>query len=243
MRMPNLLHDSVPVGKDDTQNVPVRTVGSSKKHAFDAKSHVDLLQSLRLADIDRAGKVAGARFFYLTGRGVMLGLAIQQFALNELAKRGYTAIDPPYLLRRQAIEGATDLHDFEDVIYLLVACLNHGIHPVVPEQGSVGASGDLAPLAHIALVLIGEGEAGAPLGGGPEPGAEALRRAGLSPVVLEAKEGLALINGTQPSTAIVAKPRGPPMNPVCAATKRRAPSARSARMTRADPHPVSPATL
>jgi histidine ammonia-lyase len=83
----------------------------------------------------------------------------------------------------------------------LVALLNHRVHPVVPSRGSVGASGDLAPLAHLALVLIGEGFAwGA---SGPEPGAAALRRAGLSPVTPAAKEGLALINGTQPSAALL----------------------------------------
>jgi histidine ammonia-lyase len=82
----------------------------------------------------------------------------------------------------------------------LVALLNARIHPVIPSQGSVGASGDLAPLAHLALALVGEGEvfyAGRRL-----PAAEALRGAGLGPVTLEAKEGLALINGTQLTTAV-----------------------------------------
>jgi histidine ammonia-lyase len=82
-----------------------------------------------------------------------------------------------------------------DVVERLLDLLNHGVHPVIPEQGSVGASGDLAPLSHLALVLLGEGEAehrGAVL-----TGAEALRRAGLEPLRLQAKEGLALNNGTQ----------------------------------------------
>jgi len=85
---------------------------------------------------------------------------------------------------------------------LLVACLNRGIHPCVPEQGSVGASGDLAPLAHVALLLIGEGEC--EFEGRRIAAAEALGAAGLAPVTLEAKEGLALINGTQLMTAITA---------------------------------------
>jgi histidine ammonia-lyase len=83
---------------------------------------------------------------------------------------------------------------------LLVEMLNRGVHPRVPSRGSVGASGDLAPLAHLALPLVGEGECmfeGRTLGGG-----EALRAAGLTPVVLEPKEGLALINGTQLMTAL-----------------------------------------
>ena len=90
----------------------------------------------------------------------------------------------------------------------LIAMLNAGLHPCVPSRGSVGASGDLAPLAHLALVLIGEGEAfdleQRRAAGSRLPGAEALRRAGLAPITLGAKEGLALINGTQPSAAVLA---------------------------------------
>jgi len=87
-----------------------------------------------------------------------------------------------------------------ELVELLVALLNAGVHPVIPEKGSVGASGDLAPLAHLALVAIGEGEAffrGERMAGG-----EALRRVGLQPLALAAKEGLALLNGTQAMTAV-----------------------------------------
>ncbi len=81
------------------------------------------------------------------------------------------------------------------VVDTLLAMLGRGVHPVIPSQGSVGASGDLAPLAHLASVLIGEGEA--TFEGERLPGAEAMRRAGVTPIALEAKEGLSLINGTQ----------------------------------------------
>ena len=87
-----------------------------------------------------------------------------------------------------------------ELLELLVGLLNAGVHPVIPEKGSVGASGDLAPLAHLALVVVGEGEAfyrGERIDGG-----EALRRAGLKPLQLTAKEGLALLNGTQAMTAV-----------------------------------------
>ncbi len=87
-----------------------------------------------------------------------------------------------------------------EVVALIGAMLARGVMPVIPEKGSVGASGDLAPLAHMAAVMIGEGEA--VVGGARLPGAEALARVGLAPVVLAAKEGLALINGTQVSTAL-----------------------------------------
>ena len=87
-----------------------------------------------------------------------------------------------------------------EVIEALLALLNAGALPAVPSKGSVGASGDLAPLAHLSLVLIGEGEA--MLGDRLVPGAEAMRHAGLSPLALGPKEGLALLNGTQVSTAL-----------------------------------------
>ena len=86
-----------------------------------------------------------------------------------------------------------------ETLEALVALLNHGVHPRVPSRGSVGASGDLAPLAHLALVLVGEGETIAGVSG-----RDALAAAGLQPVTLEPKEGLALINGTQFSTAVLA---------------------------------------
>src|SRR5579883_3213493 len=85
------------------------------------------------------------------------------------------------------------------VVELLLHLLNRGVHPVVPSQGSVGASGDLAPLAHLALVLVGEGAA--EYQGVVGPGLEVLHRAGLAPLTLEAKEGLSLVNGTQLMTA------------------------------------------
>jgi histidine ammonia-lyase len=87
-----------------------------------------------------------------------------------------------------------------EVIALILECLNKGVHPVVPSQGSVGASGDLAPLSHMALTLIGEGKAA--YQGRVMNSGQALKKAGLKPVVLQAKEGLALINGTQAMTAI-----------------------------------------
>jgi histidine ammonia-lyase len=87
-----------------------------------------------------------------------------------------------------------------EIIRLIEQMLEHGVMPVIPEKGSVGASGDLAPLAHMAAAMMGEGEA--VIRGERLPAIVALRRAGLTPAVLAAKEGLALINGTQVSTAL-----------------------------------------
>ena len=87
-----------------------------------------------------------------------------------------------------------------EVLERLIDLLNHRVHPVIPSQGSVGASGDLAPLAHLALALIGEGTVHGP--DGHRPAADALSEAGLEPIALQAKEGLALINGTQAMTGL-----------------------------------------
>jgi len=89
-----------------------------------------------------------------------------------------------------------------ELVERVLAVLNAGVHPVVPCRGSVGASGDLAPLSHLALVLVGEGEA--VYGGERMAGGDALAAAGIEAIVLEAKEGLALINGTQASAAVAA---------------------------------------
>ena len=105
------------------------------------------------------------------------------------------------LLRAQSLaHGASGVRPV--VVEALVKLLNADIYPVIPSQGSVGASGDLAPLAHMALALIGEGEV--EVQGRVVPAGEALANAGIEPVVLEAKEGLALINGTQAMTSLLA---------------------------------------
>jgi histidine ammonia-lyase len=109
------------------------------------------------------------------------------------------AIRAMMLLRAQSLAlGYSGVR--RELLELILACLNRRVHPVVPSQGSVGASGDLAPLAHMALTLIGEGYT--EYDGRVVPSREAFAHAGLEPLTLEAKEGLALINGTQAMTAV-----------------------------------------
>lgn len=117
MRLPNLLHESVPTGKDENDNVPIRTWGKIPKFTFQVKDHIDLALNLDVMDIERAGKITGARFFYLKKEGVLLDMALMSFALEEMVKRGYTPIEPPFLMRRKPYEGVVALSDFEDVLY------------------------------------------------------------------------------------------------------------------------------
>jgi len=117
MRLPNILHESVPVGKDENDNVPIRTWGETPKFSFSVKDHIELGLSLDIMDIERAGKVSGARFFYLKREGVLLDMALMHFALEEMTKKGYTPIEPPFLMRRKPYEGVVALSDFEDTLY------------------------------------------------------------------------------------------------------------------------------
>lgn len=114
--IPNLLHESVPEGKDEKDNVVVRTAGNIRKMAS-AKDHVDIATSLDLMDLERAAKVSGARFFFLKNELVRMNAALISFALDFLAQKGYTPVQPPFMIRREPMEGAVILGDFEDVIY------------------------------------------------------------------------------------------------------------------------------
>lgn len=117
LSIPNILHESVPDGAGEADNIVVRTWGEPKKKDFPVKDHVDLGASLDIIDIERAAKVSGARFYYLKDDLVRLNYSIMMFALNELSEKGYCPIEPPYMLSRKAIEGAVVLSAFEDTIY------------------------------------------------------------------------------------------------------------------------------
>ncbi|MEM1543400.1 MAG: serine--tRNA ligase [Candidatus Bathyarchaeia archaeon] len=117
MRIPNLLHESVPYGQDENDNVEIRRWGSPPKFDFQPKSHIEIAKELGLVDEDRANKVAGSGFFYFKEELVLLDLAIQRFAIDFLRKRGFILVEPPFMLRRKPYEGVVDLADFETVMY------------------------------------------------------------------------------------------------------------------------------
>ena len=117
MRLPNILHESVPVGKDDTENVEIRRVGDPMTPSFPLASHGQLAVDRGWADFERAARAAGAGFYFLKGNLVLLDLALQRFAIDRLAGKGYTPVIPPYMINRRSYEGVTDLSDFEKVMY------------------------------------------------------------------------------------------------------------------------------
>jgi seryl-tRNA synthetase len=117
MRIPNILHHSVPVGKDETENVEVKKWGKIQHFGFRPKNHAEIAESLGLLDFERAAKVAGHGFAYLKGGLAMLDQAIIKLAIDHLVGKGYTLVEPPLMLKRRPYEGVTDLADFENVMY------------------------------------------------------------------------------------------------------------------------------
>ncbi len=117
MQLPNMLHESVPYGMDDGDNFELRKVGNRPAFDFEPKSHADIATALGILDLERAAKVSGAGFYYLRNELALLDYAIMHYAISRLVKKGFTLIEPPYMIRRKPYEGVTDLADFESVMY------------------------------------------------------------------------------------------------------------------------------
>ncbi len=117
LTIPNLIHESVPIGIDDSANKEIRRWGKIPEFDFKINDHIDISQNLDLVDLERAAKVAGARFYYLKNDLVRLNQALIQYALEFLASKNYSLIQPPYMINHQSMEGAVITDDFEEVIY------------------------------------------------------------------------------------------------------------------------------
>jgi len=137
-KMPNIIHESVPIGPDETYNRPVRFWGKPKvwkghleqfleqTRGFNVPyellenkplGHADYVEKYYLADTERASRVAGARFYYMFNDAVWLDLALIQYALESLARKGFTIVEPPLMLRREVLEGVISFEDFRDMVY------------------------------------------------------------------------------------------------------------------------------
>jgi seryl-tRNA synthetase len=117
MRLPNILDQSVPEGKDSSDNKVLSTWGAPSNPGFTLISHGELAEKIGGADFAGAARVSGAGFAFITGDLARLDFALQQFALNSLAKKGFTIVQPPLMLNRDVYEGVTDLADFQQVMY------------------------------------------------------------------------------------------------------------------------------
>ena len=183
------------------QRAPVGLAQDARQKVNSARAVVDKLvreNRLAYAITTGVGKLSDVRIDPAQNRQLQINL-VRSHAVGVGEPLSEEETRAMMLLRANSLaKGYSGVR--AQVIERLCEMLNHGVHPVVPSQGSVGASGDLAPLAHLALTLIGEGEAF--FKGKRMNSADALEQAGLTPLVLEAKETISLINGTQGMLAV-----------------------------------------
>ncbi|MDE1863292.1 MAG: serine--tRNA ligase [Thaumarchaeota archaeon] len=165
LTMPNLIHESVPVGKDETANKIIRKWGDLPSFGFEIRDHIDLTQRLGLVDLERAAKVSGARFYYLKNQLVKLNQALLQFALEFITERKFVPVQTPYMINRNAMEGAVIAEDFEDVIYkvegedlFLIGTSEHAIASMHSDEIIAGGS---LPLRYAGISTCFRKEAGA----------------------------------------------------------------------------------
>ena len=165
LTLPNMLHESVPIGKDDTANKEIKKWGNIPVFDFEVKDHIDLTQSLDLVDLERAAKVSGARFYYLKNQLVRLNQALLQFALDFLSEKSYTPIQTPFLINRGAMEGAIIAQDFEDVIYKIenedLYLIGTSEHAVASMHSDEIIDGKKLPLRYAGISTCFRKEAGA----------------------------------------------------------------------------------
>ena len=115
--LPNMLHESVPYGKDDTENQEIKKVGEIKKQDFELKPHQEIAENLNVADFERSAKIAGHGFYFLKGDLALLNQAIIRFAIDEIIKKGYEYMEPPLMMTRESYETGVSMEDFENVMY------------------------------------------------------------------------------------------------------------------------------
>ena len=117
LTVPNLIDRTVPIGADESANKEIKKWGNIPNFDFEVKDHIDISENLGLVDLQRAAKVAGARFYYLKNDLVRLNQALIHYAMDFLSKKEYSLLQPPYMINRESMEGAVIAEDFQEVIY------------------------------------------------------------------------------------------------------------------------------
>ena len=162
-RMPNMIHESVPDGKDDTSNIEIKKWGTPSKFDFPEKDHIAISKKLDIIDLEKAADVSGSRFYYLKGDLVKLNYALMVFAIDFMGKKGFTPIQPPYMLRKKPLEGAVYLSDFEDTIYKVdddLYLIATSEHPLAALHSNEILEGKNLPLKYVGISPCFRKEAG-----------------------------------------------------------------------------------
>jgi seryl-tRNA synthetase len=163
--LPNIIHQSVPIGNNENDNVVIKHSGIIKNFEFRPRDHIDIATSLDLVDIERAAKISGARFYFLKKELVRMNYALIHFAIDFLSDKGYVLAQPPYMIRRSAMEGAVILEDFEDVIYKIngedLYMIGTSEHALASMHMDEILNGKLLPIKYAGISTCFRKEAGA----------------------------------------------------------------------------------
>ena len=163
--LPNIPSDSVPDGLGEDDNVVLRKSGVIPTFDFEPKDHIDIVQNLGLINFEQASKVSGARFYFLKGDLVRLNYALINYALDFLYKKGWILIQPPYMLKKEAIKGSIILSDFEDVIYKIenedLYLIGTSEHAIASMHMNEVLTGDELPLRYAGISPCFRKEVGA----------------------------------------------------------------------------------
>jgi len=116
-QIPNLIHKSVPIGKDDSENLEIKKFGKPTKFDFPVKNHVELVENLSIADFDDSAKTSGKGFYYLKGDLALLNRALVNFAIDFMVSKGYVYIEPPLMINKRVAEAKGDFQAFENALY------------------------------------------------------------------------------------------------------------------------------
>ena len=163
--LPNIIHQSVPIGNNENDNVVIKHCGIIKNFKFSPRDHVEIATSLDLVDIERAAKISGARFYFLKKELVRMNYALIHFAIDFLSDKGYVLAQPPYMIRRNAMEGAVILEDFEGVIYKIngedLYMIGTSEHALASMHMDEILNGKLLPIKYAGISTCFRKEAGA----------------------------------------------------------------------------------
>ena len=163
--LPNIIHQSVPIGNNENDNVVIKHSGIIKNFEFRPRDHIEIATSLDLVDIERAAKISGARFYFLKKDLVRMNYALIHFAIDFLSDKGYVLAQPPYMIRRSAMEGAVILEDFEDVIYKIngedLYMIGTSEHALASMHMDEILNGKLLPIKYAGISTCFRKEAGA----------------------------------------------------------------------------------
>jgi seryl-tRNA synthetase len=163
--LPNIIDQSVPIGNNENDNVVIKQHGTIKNLEFRPKDHIEIATSLDLVDLERAAKISGSRFYFLKKELVIMNYALIHFAIDFLSDKGYIPSQPPYMIRRGAMEGAVILEDFEQVLYKIngedLYMIGTSEHALASMHMDEILNGKLLPIKYAGISTCFRKEAGA----------------------------------------------------------------------------------